>query len=114
MESPTPDDQPIATHPAARATMLFTIRTHVGHRSLTSELLHRARVLKMDGATVFRAAEGYGHSGTVHRSHMVSEDVPIRVIVIDRPDRIASYLRDVDDLLHDVVVIVEDIEVVEV
>jgi PII-like signaling protein len=77
-------------------------------------LLKRARRAKLAGATVFEGHEGYGASGHIHRSHVLSDDSPISVVFVDLPDRIEAFLNDVSDLLVDVLVTVDDIDVVEI
>jgi PII-like signaling protein len=110
MRSTTPSTFP--SHPAKRATVLLTVRDHTHHRSLMIELLQRARRAKLSGVTVFEAQEGYGESGRIHRTHLLSDDAPVTVVFIDRPDRIDGFLREVEPLLDDVLVIVDDIDVV--
>jgi hypothetical protein len=77
-------------------------------------LLKRARRAKLAGATVFEAHEGYGASGHIHRSHLLSDDSPITVVLVDRPDRIDAFLDNVSDILVDVLVTVEDIDIIEI
>jgi uncharacterized protein len=102
------------SHPAQRVTMMLCRRDHAGHGSLMIELLHRARRAKLIGATVFEALEGYGATGQVHRPHFLVADAPVSLVIIDQPDRIDSFLKDVADLLDNVLVIVDDIDIVEV
>jgi PII-like signaling protein len=78
------------------------------------ELLKRARRAKLSGATVFEAYEGYGASGHIHRTHLASVDRPVSVVIIDWPDRVDAFLREVAELLQDVLVTVEDIDIVEI
>ncbi|HUJ66703.1 MAG TPA: DUF190 domain-containing protein [Acidimicrobiales bacterium] len=102
------------THPATRVTVLLSPVDRAGHHSLMSELLKRARQTKLAGATALRGYAGYGTSGVVHRSHVVREDPPSAVVLVDRPERIQSFLDDVAPLLREVLVIVKDVDVVEV
>jgi PII-like signaling protein len=101
------------TYPAKRVTMLLNINDHAHHGSLMTKLLQRARQAKLRGATVFEGYEGYGSSGRIHRNHLVSNDAPVTVVIIDRPDRIDAFLLDAGDLLEDVLTTVSDVEVVE-
>ena len=101
------------THPAKRVTMLLNISDHAHHGSLMSKLLQRARQAKLRGATLFEGYEGYGSSGRIHRTHILSNDAPVTVVIIDRPDRIDAFLLDVGDLLEDVLTTVSDVEVIE-
>src|SRR5271170_8159540 len=100
-------------HPAKRVTMLFNISDHAHHGSLMTKLLQRAWRAKLAGATVFEAQEGYGSSGRIHRTHLLSNDAPVTLVIIDRPDRIEAFLLDVGDLLEDVLTMVSEVEVVD-
>ena len=101
------------THPAQRVTLLLSACDHAHRRPLMSQLLQRARRARLAGATVFEAHQGYGASGRVHRTHLLSDDRPVTVVIIDRPGRIDGFLHEVADLLDDVLVAVDDIDVVE-
>lgn len=111
MRTPTPSG--FSGHPAKRVTMLLTVRDRSHRGSLMIELLRRARRAKLSGATAFEAHEGYGVSGRVHRTHLLSDDAPVTVVIIDRPDQIDEFLRQVGPLLGDVLVTIEDIDIVE-
>ncbi|MGH9130669.1 MAG: DUF190 domain-containing protein [Acidimicrobiales bacterium] len=101
------------THAAKRVTISLTVRDHIRHGSLMVHLLKCVRRAKLAGATVFEALEGYGASGRIHRNHPLSEDAPLTVVIIDRPERVDSLLRDLAGSLDDVLVVVDEIEVVE-
>jgi PII-like signaling protein len=104
---------PFPTHHAQRLTILFGARDHDHHGSLLVHLIKRARRAKLAGATAFEAYEGYGASGQVHRTHSLSDDAPVTIIIVDRPERIRAFLKDAADLLENVLVTVVDVEVVE-
>jgi PII-like signaling protein len=91
-----------------------TVHDRSGHRSLTTELLRRARGAGLAGATVFQAVEGFGASGRTHRTHLVAEDAPVTVVVVDRPEAVEAFLAGLGDLLSGVLVVTEDVDIVEV
>jgi PII-like signaling protein len=101
------------TYPAKRLTMLFGARDHDHHGSLLVHLMQRARKAKLAGATAFEAYEGYGASGRIRKTHALSDDAPIMIIIIDRAEPIEAFLLDAADLLVNVLVTVVDVEVVE-
>lgn len=101
------------TYRAKRVTMLLCVRDHDHHGSLLVHLMQRARRAKLAGATAFEAYEGYGASGHIHRTHSLSDDAPVTLIIIDRPERIDAFLDGAADLLHEVFITVADLEVVE-
>ena len=89
----------IHSHPGRRISILLTSHDHAHHHSLMSELVHRAHSSGMAGATVFQAQEGYGASGRLHRRHLLSDDAPVTVVIVDEPDKVDSFLNSVEDLL---------------
>jgi PII-like signaling protein len=86
---------------------------HIGHRSLVTELVRRARRAGLAGATVFRGEAGFGHSGAVHRMHLIAEDSPEVLVVVDSPDRIDAFLEDVGDLVTDLLVVLDELDIVD-
>jgi PII-like signaling protein len=76
------------------------------------EPLRRAKHAKMAGATVYEAHEGYAESGRIHRVHLMLDDRPVAVVIVDQPEKVDAFLDEVADLLDDVVVVVDDIEIV--
>ncbi|SMP19040.1 hypothetical protein SAMN06265339_1664 [Desulfurobacterium pacificum] len=66
------------------------------------------------GATVFKAAAGIGaHSElktfTVWR---LSQDLPIVVEIIDREEKIEEFLKVLDEIIEEGLVVLEDVEVI--
>lgn len=100
------------TSAARRITVQLSGRDHAHHRSLVVELLHHARRAGLAGATVFRAQEGYGTSGRMHTTHLLADDAPLSVVIVDRPERVDAFLASTADLLDEAVVVAEDVEVV--
>jgi PII-like signaling protein len=80
-------------------------------RALYEVLVRTAREMGMAGATAIRAIEGFGAGGRVHSVKVLhlSEDVPIVVEIIDRPERVAAFLPTVDKLVTEGVVTVEKV-----
>jgi uncharacterized protein len=81
--------------------------------------LHEAIVLEarrhgMAGATVLKGVLGYGHSSRLHTASVLrlSEDLPMVVEIVDRPDRIESFLPKVREMVTGGVVTVETVRVV--
>jgi len=99
--------------PAKRLTLFMSVHDRVRHNSLEMELLKRARKAKLAGATVFEGHEGFGVSGHVHREHLLADDRPLAVVFIDQSDKIDTFLDEVSPLLHDVVVTVDEIELLD-
>lgn len=106
-----PRDLP--THRAQRLTILLRARDHDHHGSLYVHILQRARKSKIAGATVFEAFEGYGAAGQIRKTHSLSDDAPVSIVIVDRPERIELFLADAASLLRNVVMTIADVEVVE-
>ena len=60
------------------------------HRSLADAILEMLRAEGLAGATVTRGIAGFGANSRIHTAHILrlSEDLPIVIEVIDRPDRV--------------------------
>src|SRR6266545_4970666 len=76
------------------------------------EFLHRHNCA---GATVTRAISGYGHSGKVHEAHLfsITEDVPMRVEVVDSEQKINALLPWIYDMVDKGLIEVQDTEVIK-
>jgi PII-like signaling protein len=101
-------------HPVVRLTILFGLRDHFHHQSLMVELIQRARRAKLSGATAFEGVEGFGNSGRLHRTHLLSEDTPVALVIVDQPERIQSFLTETGELLAGLLVTLDDVDVVGV
>jgi uncharacterized protein len=99
--------------PATRLTLLMTFHDHAGRKGIETEVLKRARKAKLAGLTVFEATEGFGHSGLLHRSHLVSDDAPLAVVIIDAPEKIEAFLDSIAELLNGIRVVLDDVEIVD-
>jgi len=100
--------------PAQRLTIIVGENDLVGHRPLYSEIVHRAHVAGLAGASVLRGIEGYGASGQIHTNGLLSltEDLPVSVVAVAFTDRIAAFLPEVVALVSDGLVMVDDVRVV--
>lgn len=101
------------TYSAKRLTMFLGVRDHDHHGSLLVHLMQRAHKARLAGATAFEALEGYGVSGQMHKTHTLSDDAPIMIVIVDREEPIEAFLRDAAELLVNVLVTVVDVQVVE-
>jgi uncharacterized protein len=68
----------------------------------------------MAGATVLRGVMGFGKASRIHTSKILrlSEDLPIVIEIVDRPDRIAAFLPDLDTMIGEGLVTLETVRVV--
>lgn len=75
------------------------------------EMLLRAGVR---GATVFEGSQGFGFDGTMSSDSGVDAtgDLPMVVEVIDAKERVATFLPELDRMLHDGLVTVQPIRAI--
>ena len=99
--------------PATRLTLMLETRAHVGHASLESQIMKKARKAKLAGATVFEGHAGYGASRHIHEGHLLSDDRPRAIVIVDEPQKIESFLEEIGPLLKGVTVSLSEVEVVE-
>jgi PII-like signaling protein len=99
--------------PAQRLTVIIGEDDVWHHRPVYSEIVHRAHRAGLAGASVFRGLEGYGASGRVHTSRLLSlsEDLPVAVIIVDTAERIGEFLPQLDELVTEGVVVLDDVHV---
>jgi PII-like signaling protein len=64
---------------------------------------------------IFRGIEGYGASKLIHRSHLpsFSPDAPIMVSVIDSDENIQKSLPFLDEMVHEGLIAMSEVEVIK-
>ena len=105
-------DQPT---PALRLTIFIGDSDRWHHKPLSAEIVHRAHVAGLAGASVFHGSEGYGASSIVHTSRLLSmsEDLPLAIIIVDAPDKIRGFLPQLDELIVEGLVILDEVSVIK-
>jgi hypothetical protein len=100
--------------PAQRLTIYVGSSDTWQGRNLALAIVERCRALGMAGATASRGIMGFGKNSRMHRAHLLglSEDLPERIEIVDRPDRIARILPIFDEMVTGGLVILEDVRVV--
>jgi hypothetical protein len=100
--------------PALRLTIFVGEDDTWHHKPLYHEIVHRAHLAGLAGASVLRGIEGYGASSRIHTTRLLSlsEDLPIAVIVVDQEDRIRDFLPQLDELVSEGLVIIDPVEVI--
>lgn len=99
---------------ALRLTILVGENDTWHHRPLFTEIVHRAHVAGLAGASVFRGVEGFGASSRIHTTRLLSlgEDLPVAILIVDTEERIRAFLPQLDTLVTEGLVILDDCEVV--
>ncbi len=95
------------------------LRIHFGEddkwqgKPLYEAIVVKCRELDIAGATVFRGIEGYGASTLIHKKHLLwSSDRPIMVSVIDTEQNIQKLLPALDEMVHEGLIAMSEVEVI--
>ena len=99
---------------ALRLTVLVGEHDTCHHRPLYSEIVHRAHVAGLAGASVLRGIEGYGATSRIHTTRLLSlaENLPIVIVIVDQEERIRDFLPQLDELVREGLVILDPVEVI--
>ncbi|HTZ43192.1 MAG TPA: DUF190 domain-containing protein [Jatrophihabitans sp.] len=99
--------------PGRRLTIILDEDDTVGHLPAYTAIVRRAHQAGLAGASVFRGIEGFGASGTLHASRILSlaGRLPVLIVLVDSPERIEAFLPAVAELAARGVVTVEDVEI---
>ncbi len=83
-------------------------------RNLGAAIVEKCRELGMAGATATTGVMGFGKTSRIHRAHMLglSEDLPERIEIVDRPEQISRFLPVLDELVQGGLVVLEDVHIV--
>lgn len=100
--------------PALRLTIFVGEGDRWHHRPLYTEIVHRAHQAGLAGASVLRGIEGYGASSRIHTNRLLSlsEDLPTAIVIVDSEERIRGFLPQLDELVHEGLVIIDPVEVI--
>ena len=84
-------------------------------RNLAAAIIERCRALGLAGATMTRGNMGFGKNSLIHRAHLLglSDDMPERIEVVDRPERIAEALPALEEMVGAGLMVVQDVRVVQ-
>ena len=99
--------------PGRRLTIMVDEDATVGHLPVYTAIVRRAHQAGLAGASVFRGIEGFGASGTVHASRLLSlaGRLPVLVVLVDTAARIDAFVPQIAELTGRGVVTVEDVEI---
>ncbi len=82
-------------------------------RSLYSAIVQMCRDSGVAGATVSRCEEGYGASHHLHTTRLLelSEQLPVRIEIVDIPERIDPFLAAVEGMIGEGLVVISNVRV---
>ncbi|OGP15717.1 MAG: hypothetical protein A2054_01480 [Deltaproteobacteria bacterium GWA2_55_10] len=83
-------------------------------RPLYQSIVEEARKRGLAGATVTRGLMGFGVTSRLHTVKVlrISEDLPIVVEIVDKPERIESFLPRLDEMVGEGLITLENIKVI--
>jgi len=83
-------------------------------RPLYEVIVEEARRCGLAGATVLRGTLGFGANSRIHTAKILrlSEDLPMVIEIVDKPDRIAEFLPDLDSMIGEGLVTLERVRVI--
>ena len=89
-------------------------RAHHSGAPLYQWIVEEAKRRNMAGATVFRGNMGFGASSRIHTDKILrlSEDLPVVVEIVDRKERIAPFLEELDGIIEKGMITLENVRVI--
>lgn len=98
----------------------FLLRIFIGEsdringRPLYEVIVEEARKRGMAGATVLRGFIGFGANSRIHTSKILrlSEDLPLIIEIVDKEERIKSFLPELEKMINEGLVTLEKVQVI--
>jgi uncharacterized protein len=94
-------------------TIYINSADHYHGTPLFAAIVHLCHERGIAGATVFRAMGGYGSSGRLHTTRLLElgENLPVRIEIIDTPERIDAILPILDGMITQGLATLSDVQV---
>ncbi|MBI5114847.1 DUF190 domain-containing protein [Candidatus Poribacteria bacterium] len=85
-----------------------------GGRPLYEVIVESARKRGMAGATVLRGLLSFGANSRIHTAKILrlSEDLPVVIEIVDKPERIAEFLPELDEMIEEGLITLEKVQVI--
>jgi PII-like signaling protein len=86
----------------------------VGGRPLYEVIVELARKKGLAGATVLKGCLGFGANSRIHTTKILrlSEDLPMVIEIVDKPERIQELLPELDAMIQEGLVTLEKVRVI--
>jgi PII-like signaling protein len=98
----------------AKQVTVFVNSTDQWHgRPLYSAIVQLCQEQGLAGATVTRCVEGYGAGRQLHTTRLLelSENLPVRIEMVDLPERIEPFLDRLGGMIGEGLVVVNDVHI---
>lgn len=98
----------------AKAVTIYINSTDQWHgQPLYTAIVQLCKERGVAGATVSRAVEGYGGSVHLHTSRLLelSENLPVRIEIVDLAERIAPLLGAIEPMIAEGLITISDVHI---
>src|SRR5256886_4508707 len=84
------------------------------HQPLYEAIVLKARELGLAGATVLRGPMGFGANSHLHTAKILrlSMDLPMVIEIVDKEEKIAAFLPELDKIMGDGLVTLEKVRII--
>ena len=99
----------------AKLVTIYVNSTDQWHgRALYTAIVQLCQQRGIAGASVTRCVEGYGASRHLHTSRLLelSENLPVRIEIVDLPERIEPFLAALEGMIREGLVVVSKVHIV--
>ena len=81
-------------------------------QSLYTAIVQLCKDRGIAGVTVFRGVEGFGGGGRIHTSRLLelSENLPLRIDIVDIAERVGPLLSALDEMITEGLVTITDVQ----
>ena len=83
-------------------------------KPLYEAIVAQCRDLKIAGATVFKGLEGYGATAEMHRAHLLRNDQPVVIQIVDTADKLAILMPAVESMMDTGMLATSDVEMIRI
>jgi CBS domain-containing protein len=96
-------------------TIFISETDQLHHQALYMAIIEMLRRAGCSGATAVRGVAGFGASSMIHRASILrlSMDLPLVIIVVDRPERIDRIIGPLREMAPSALITVQEVEVVQ-
>jgi uncharacterized protein len=97
--------------PAKLMRLHFSEHHRYKGKPLFEAIVEKCLELKIAGTTVLRGLEGFGGMAQIHRSHLLTHDLPIVVTIVDSAESIERLAPIVEEMMETGLIAVSDVQI---